>query len=167
MPSQTLLLAHLSDVHLAPMPRLRPGHATLKRALGAANWHRRRQHVHVRAVLDAIVADLKAQRPEHILVTGDLVANSAYLEFETPEGGRKVPAAVEFVDYEANLDACFSERQGDANDLHTRHAPYGNCRLQEKSSYDSKVGLHQVYQEAPITPNHAMERTADRCALHF
>ena len=38
-----------------------------------------------------------------VLVTGDLVANSAYLEFETPEGGRKVPAAVEFVDYEANL----------------------------------------------------------------
>lgn len=38
-----------------------------------------------------------------VLVTGDLVANSAYLEFEVPEGGRKVPASVEFVDYEANL----------------------------------------------------------------
>ena len=38
-----------------------------------------------------------------VLVTGDLVANSAYLEFEVPEGGKKVPATVEFVDYEANL----------------------------------------------------------------
>ena len=38
-----------------------------------------------------------------VLVTGDLVANSAYLEFETPEGGKKVPAVVEFVDYEANV----------------------------------------------------------------
>ena len=38
-----------------------------------------------------------------VLVTGDLVANSAYLELETPEGGKKVPAVVEFVDYEANV----------------------------------------------------------------
>ena len=38
-----------------------------------------------------------------VLVTGDLVANLTYLELETPEGGRKVPAMVEAVDYEANL----------------------------------------------------------------
>ena len=38
-----------------------------------------------------------------VLVTADLVANFTYLEFETPQGGRKVPAIVEAVDYEANL----------------------------------------------------------------
>lgn len=38
-----------------------------------------------------------------VIVTGDLVANAAFVEFETPEGGTKVPASVEFVDYEANL----------------------------------------------------------------
>jgi S1-C subfamily serine protease len=38
-----------------------------------------------------------------VLVTADLVANLTYLELETPEGGRKVPATVEVVDYEANL----------------------------------------------------------------
>lgn len=38
-----------------------------------------------------------------VLVTAELVANLTYLELETPEGGRKVPAAVEAVDYEANL----------------------------------------------------------------
>ena len=38
-----------------------------------------------------------------VLVTAELVANLTYLEFETPEGGRKVPAKVEAVDYEANL----------------------------------------------------------------
>jgi hypothetical protein len=38
-----------------------------------------------------------------VLVTGELVQNFTYVEFEVPEGGRKVPAAVEFVDYEANL----------------------------------------------------------------
>lgn len=38
-----------------------------------------------------------------VLVTGEMVANSTYLELETPEGGRKAPAEVEAVDYEANL----------------------------------------------------------------
>lgn len=38
-----------------------------------------------------------------VLVTAELVANSTYLEFENAEGGRKVPATVDVVDYEANL----------------------------------------------------------------
>ena len=73
MSPDTLLLAHLSDVHLAPMPRLPLGQLNLKRALGAANWYRHRRHVHDREVLDALVADLKAHQPGHIAVTGDLV----------------------------------------------------------------------------------------------
>ncbi len=40
---------------------------------------------------------------DRVLVTAELVANANYLEFETPEGGQKVPATVEAVDYEANL----------------------------------------------------------------
>jgi len=38
-----------------------------------------------------------------VLVTAELVANANYVEFETPEGGQRVPASVEVVDYEANL----------------------------------------------------------------
>ena len=38
-----------------------------------------------------------------VLVTAELVANATYVELETPEGGRKVPASVDVVDYEANL----------------------------------------------------------------
>jgi hypothetical protein len=51
----------------------------------------------------AIGAVIAAGGEARVLVTGDLVQNSTYLEFEVPEGGRKVPASVEFVDYEANL----------------------------------------------------------------
>ena len=40
---------------------------------------------------------------QRILVTAELVANANYVELETAEGGRKVPATVEVVDYEANL----------------------------------------------------------------
>lgn len=73
MPNDIFLLAHVSDVHLAPMPRFPVAELTVKRALGGANWLRNRRHVHVRAVLDMLVADLKAQKPAHIAVTGDLV----------------------------------------------------------------------------------------------
>lgn len=38
-----------------------------------------------------------------VLVTGELVANSNYVEFEYADGSRKFPAEVETVDYEANL----------------------------------------------------------------
>ncbi|EDY21491.1 PDZ/DHR/GLGF domain protein [Chthoniobacter flavus Ellin428] len=38
-----------------------------------------------------------------VLVTAELVANANYVELETAEGGQKVPARVEVVDYEANL----------------------------------------------------------------
>lgn len=38
-----------------------------------------------------------------VLVAGELVANATYLELEVPEGGRKAPASIEAVDYEANL----------------------------------------------------------------
>lgn len=73
MPNSPLLLAHLSDIHLAPMPRLPLTALNVKRALGAVNWYRHRRQLHVRGVLDALVADLRAQKPDHIAVTGDLV----------------------------------------------------------------------------------------------
>ncbi len=40
---------------------------------------------------------------DRVLVTAELVGNANYVELETPEGGQKVPAVVEVVDYEANL----------------------------------------------------------------
>jgi hypothetical protein len=48
----------------------------------------------------AIGAVLAGQR---VLVTAELVGNASFVEFETAGGGQKVPAAVEFVDYECNL----------------------------------------------------------------
>jgi 3',5'-cyclic AMP phosphodiesterase CpdA len=67
------LLAHISDPHLAPLPRPRWHELAGKRALGYLNWRRNRHTVHRREVLDALVADIKARQPDHIAVTGDLV----------------------------------------------------------------------------------------------
>ncbi len=68
-----VVLAHLSDPHLGPLPKPRLAELAGKRATGYLNWRRKRQSVHRADVLARIVADLKTQAPDHIAVTGDLV----------------------------------------------------------------------------------------------
>jgi 3',5'-cyclic AMP phosphodiesterase CpdA len=65
-------IAHLSDPHL-PMPQARAGQLLNKRVTGYYNWWRHRVHLHVPEALGGIVADIKAQAPDHIALTGDLV----------------------------------------------------------------------------------------------
>lgn len=74
-------LAHLSDPHLPPLPAARLRDLASKRALGYLNWTRNRHKYHRREVLDALVADIKAQQPDHIAVTGDLVNLALEAEF--------------------------------------------------------------------------------------
>jgi 3',5'-cyclic AMP phosphodiesterase CpdA len=78
----SFVLAHLSDPHLAPLPRPRWHELAGKRALGHLNWTRNRHLVHRRPVLDALIADVKAQRPDHIAITGDIVNLALNAEFE-------------------------------------------------------------------------------------
>jgi 3',5'-cyclic AMP phosphodiesterase CpdA len=74
-------LAHLSDPHLAPLPAVRMRDLAGKRALGYLNWTRNRHKIHRREVLNALVADMQAQRPDHIAVTGDHVNIALEAEF--------------------------------------------------------------------------------------
>jgi 3',5'-cyclic AMP phosphodiesterase CpdA len=74
-------LAHLSDSHLAPLPQPHWRELLNKRVTGYLNWRRKRRFVHERAVLDALVADLKAQSPDHIAVTGDIANIALRQEF--------------------------------------------------------------------------------------
>ena len=75
------VLAHLSDPHIPPLPK--PSFTELlgKRATGYFNWRVNRGGHHRRDVLDKIVADLKAQEPHHVVVTGDLANLSLPAEF--------------------------------------------------------------------------------------
>jgi 3',5'-cyclic AMP phosphodiesterase CpdA len=68
----TIAIAHLTDVHLGPIAGFSPRYWNMKRGLGYLNWVRKRRHAHLRHVLDRIVADLRAQAPDHIAVGGDL-----------------------------------------------------------------------------------------------
>jgi 3',5'-cyclic AMP phosphodiesterase CpdA len=66
-------LAHLSDIHLSPMPPARRVELMSKRILGYVNWHRGRKLVHRREILDLLTRDIVERKPDHIAVTGDLV----------------------------------------------------------------------------------------------
>ncbi len=90
-------LAHLSDPHLPPLPAARFRDLASKRALGYLNWTRNRHKYHRREVLDALVADIRAQRPDHIAVTGDLVNLSLEAEFAPSRAWLESVGAAEHV----------------------------------------------------------------------
>jgi 3',5'-cyclic AMP phosphodiesterase CpdA len=74
-------LAHISDPHIAPLPRPNPIELLSKRGLGYINWLRKRRLIHRADMLEAVVADLKDHAPNHVAVTGDLVNLSLSNEF--------------------------------------------------------------------------------------
>lgn len=74
-------LAHLSDPHLAPLPRASFAELTGKRLTGFINWHRKRKFVHDPMVLGRIVAHLKATATEHVAITGDFANIALPAEF--------------------------------------------------------------------------------------
>ena len=75
-------LGHLSDVHLGPVPNLRLWDYVSKRIIGHTNWRRNRAGAMLTETLDRLVADLRAQSPDHIVVTGDLTNIAMPEEFE-------------------------------------------------------------------------------------
>jgi 3',5'-cyclic AMP phosphodiesterase CpdA len=66
-------LAHISDVHLGPLPRVTYRELASKRVTGYVNWRRNRRHFLHDGALETIVSDLKTTAPDHLAVTGDLV----------------------------------------------------------------------------------------------
>src|SRR5271166_4463982 len=67
------VLAHISDPHLAPLPRPHWSELVGKRATGFFNWRRSRRFIHRADVLARVTADLRASAADHIAITGDLV----------------------------------------------------------------------------------------------
>jgi 3',5'-cyclic AMP phosphodiesterase CpdA len=68
-----MLLAHISDVHLGPLPAVSLRELANKRVFGYVNWQRNRAGSFDLSVLTAITDDIHAHHPDHIAVTGDLV----------------------------------------------------------------------------------------------
>ena len=66
-------LAHFSDPHIGPLPRPRLSELLSKRITGYLNYQRNRSHALTCHVLGTLLSDLKAQKPDHIALTGDIV----------------------------------------------------------------------------------------------
>lgn len=76
-----MLLAHLSDVHLPPVPRP-PLRALLsKRFFGYLSWCRKRRLLHRIEPLAAIERHLRDEPVDHTVISGDLVNISLAAEF--------------------------------------------------------------------------------------
>jgi 3',5'-cyclic AMP phosphodiesterase CpdA len=76
-------LAHLSDPHLGPLPLMHSFREfALKRLIGGLSWQLKRRWRHYKDFADLIADDIKAQSPDHIAFTGDLVNIAAGYEFE-------------------------------------------------------------------------------------
>jgi 3',5'-cyclic AMP phosphodiesterase CpdA len=76
-------LAHLSDPHLGPLPPVRLRELMGKRLTGYANWRLGRSDAQDMAILAALIADVKAHRPDHVAVTGDFANIGLASEFAT------------------------------------------------------------------------------------
>lgn len=66
-------LAHISDVHLGPLPAVAYRELASKRIVGYVNWQRNRRRIMHEGVLGSILEGIAAVATDHLAVTGDLV----------------------------------------------------------------------------------------------
>jgi 3',5'-cyclic AMP phosphodiesterase CpdA len=78
----SFILAHLSDVHLGPLPRGSTfENFALKRVIGGLSWTLNRHKIHRPEIANAIREDILKAKPAHVAFTGDLVNIAAAKEF--------------------------------------------------------------------------------------
>jgi 3',5'-cyclic AMP phosphodiesterase CpdA len=73
--------AHLSDLHLSSPAGAPLGTLLGKRGLGYLSWRWRRRAAAGPAAWAALVRDVEAMRPDHVLITGDLTQLGLAVEF--------------------------------------------------------------------------------------
>jgi len=74
-------LIHLSDIHLTPFVPPSLLELCSKRITGWLNWQLNRTHGLGEQVLAYLVADMQQQKPDHLVISGDLVNLSLAREF--------------------------------------------------------------------------------------
>lgn len=79
-------LAHLSDIHLAPLPAIRRRELASKRITGYINWQRNRARHHRKDTTSRLVADMLSREPDYLAVTGDLINLGLDAEMEAARG---------------------------------------------------------------------------------
>lgn len=59
-------LAHISDIHLGPLPRLSVRELLSKRITGFVNWHRNRRKHLFGSTVDLLLDDIRAKQADHL-----------------------------------------------------------------------------------------------------
>ncbi|MCB1429016.1 MAG: metallophosphoesterase [Nitratireductor sp.] len=75
-------LAHLSDIHLGPLPPMRRRELISKRITGYVNWKRNRMRTHQPEILARLIDHLSSTSHDHLAVTGDLINLGLLAEVE-------------------------------------------------------------------------------------
>ena len=75
-------LAHISDIHLGPLPPVKFHQLASKRITGYLNWKLNRKDTLKGDYLGGIIQGIKSSKIDHIAVTGDLVNLSLPEEFK-------------------------------------------------------------------------------------
>ena len=88
-----------------------------------------------------------------VLVVGEMVANSTYVELEKPDTGDKTPATVETVDYESNLALIKPATDGFLND-------FKPLAISEPSVGDD-LAIWQLEQNGTLLSTRALLTTAE------
>ena len=79
-------LAHISDIHLGPLPKVRKRDLVSKRITGYINWQRNRGKQMGGDWLRGLLDHIHANEPHHVAVTGDLVNLALDAEVEAARG---------------------------------------------------------------------------------
>lgn len=131
-------LAHISDIHLSPMPHVKRHQLLSKRVLGYVNWHRGRKFVHRRDILDLLTRDMTERNPDHIAVTGDLTNLGLPQEF--PPAGewlRQVGSPDDVTAIPGNHDA-YVRLRPDKGTVHWR--PFMTANAAGEDIYETPPG---------------------------
>lgn len=83
LPPAMITLAHISDVHLAPLPPVRLRDLMNKRITGYLNWKIKREKTLDGEGLTRLVRHLREQNPGFTAITGDLVNLALDAEYNT------------------------------------------------------------------------------------
>jgi 3',5'-cyclic AMP phosphodiesterase CpdA len=75
-------LAHISDPHIGPLPRIKFHELASKRITGFVNWQRNRRKQLFGNTLELLIEDIERLKPDHLALTGDIINLAADLEVE-------------------------------------------------------------------------------------
>lgn len=83
-------LAHISDIHLGPLPPVKLHQLAGKRITGYLNWKLNRKSVLAGDYLGGILGDIQSKPIDHIAVTGDLMNLSLPDEYQMAKNFLKI-----------------------------------------------------------------------------